>query len=749
MATSAVKPTTITIDVTKDLESLSDLKSFFIGQRTAIFDIGKEVAKFAGEPIQSAVGCNPANLTLTGDHSWELPLGIGFSLKPGAKCTLTVGTTSNSFSVQKSIDSSDTTTISSGPSDGVVYLSIDLDFDITGNLSGSSAASGIGISGKASGAATATLSYCDPVSSNVETVAAVKAAFNALFFPFRPDCALRMPVGSVGRVSFCGSFNTEFDLSYGFGSYKFSAQDLKLAGDSLNLGPEKLNIPDATVDAGAKGSISYKHTDNFTVIVTKSDPQTAMVYLLRAADAEIGQSIGITVGITGGSASASIDTQKLAESISRRVNAVPPALAEKLSSGISDLQDSLVSKANNFLSNHPGSASLMLILSQQHDRTLLFNFKVDLAAAGGTLAEQSWTALVKGNLGDAMRMGGFTLLPDSGVAKALKYASALQLHFFSFQLAKESDFFKNSTVKVAADGSIRFFFDVGEESKYTVNHKSTTETIHFMATLTEETWGGAASNREIDLCIELSETNNPREANRIASAIGAIPGSGIAQAAQQKMLDFVANNKDKTLTLIGVFKPGAYGKLSCSPYTTDQEGKIHPPALPQRLDRHNWEVFQNEVESLMHDLSVAVAELNYPLWMKWNVFANSQSDTVDDNHVPSRRDVGSFQSAGTHVFGNNWPRYQTFLPAASDFLNLCDDLNSLVAKTAEVSTYPQWNALLGTVGKWINADTDPDWSKPALGALLTLCSEGTAPQVAADFQQARDKSSFTCTLTLS
>jgi hypothetical protein len=749
MATSSTTPTTLTIDVTKDLESLSDLKAFFIGQRAALFEIGREVAKFAGQPIQSAVGSNPANLTLTGDHDWELPAGIGFSLSADAKCTLAVSATSSEFSIQKSIDSTDTTDVSSGPTNGIVYVNIDLDFDISGDVSGSGTVIEIGISGKASGAASATLSYCHPVSNTLETATALKAAFSSLFFPFKPDCALRMPAGSIGKVSFSGSFNNEFDLSYGFGSYKLSARNLELANQSVDAAVKELAIPDVSIDAGANASISYQHSDDFTVIVTKSDPKTAMIYLLRAADAEVGQSVGITVGISSESATATIDTEKLSQAITHQVKAVPPKLADSLASGVSDLHDSLVSKASSFLSSHTDDAGLMFSLSQQHGRTVLFNFKVDLAAAGGALAQQSWAAMVKGDLGDALRIGGFTLLEDSGVAESLKHVSALRLHFFSFQLANEAEFFKNSLVKVGADGSIRFFFDTGEESKYTVNHKSTTETIHFVATLTEETWGGKAADREIDLYIELSETDNPKEANRIASTIGAIPGSAVAQSAQQKMLDYVANNKDKTLTLIGVFKPSAYGKLSCSPYTTDQNGKIHPPALPQRLDRHNCEVFQDEVGNVMHDLSVAVAELSYTDWMRWNVFANSQSDTVDDHHLPSRRNVGNFQAAGVHVFGNNWPRYQTFLLASTEFMNLSDDLHSLIAKAAQVSNDQQWNNLLSTLEKWIKADTDPDWSKPAFGALLTLCSEGTAPQVAADFQQANDNSSFTCTLTLS
>jgi len=751
MATTSTTPTTITVDVTKDLESLSDLQALFAGQRAAIFEIGSEVARFAGQPIQSLVGSNPAKFSLLGDHSWELPLGISFSLKPTASCTLAVSNTSAKFSIQKNIDADETTEVSAGPTNGTVYVNIDLDFDITGNLSGSGTVSGIGIAGKASGAASATLSYCHPVKNTLETVAAVKAAFNALSFPFNPGCAIRMPTGSIGKVSFAASLNSELNLSYGFGSYKFSAHTLGAASDSIELGPEKLKAPDVTVDAGAKASISYTHSDNFTVIVTKSNPNTAMVHLLRAADTETGQSVGITVGISSSSVSATIDTQKLAQAIANQVKAAPPALADGLASGISCLQDNLVSKANNFLSSHKGDAGLLLSLSQQRSRTVLFNFRVDLAAAGGTLAQQSWTAMVKGNLGAALRMGGFKLLEDSGIAESLKQSSAIQLHFFSFQLAKQTDFFRNSVVKLGPDGSIRFFANVGEQSKYTVSHKSTRETIHFVATADEENWGGKLKDVEVDFYIELSETNNSAEANRIASTVGAISANVIAQSAQHKMLDYVVNNRDKTLTLISVFKSSAYGKLTCSPYSKDPRGKNVPPALPQRLDKRNWEAFQLEVESLMHDLTVLVSDLNYRSWMDWNVYINYQiGDQPDENHVPDRRGHGNDLEAARRLFGNDkGNRSYPFLEASTGFMNLCDDLHSLATKAAEVTTEQGWANLLNTLEKWVKGDTDPDWSKPALGALLNLCSLGSVPQVEAAFQQAKDNSSFTCTLTVS
>ena len=744
MASAPGSSAAITIDVTKDLETLSDLKTFFNGQSAALFHIGSELARFAGQPIQSAAGSGAVKLALEGDHSWKLPAGISFSLKGDATCTLTVSNTSNKFSIRESIDSSATTDISEGPNSGHVYINIDLDFDITGNLSGSGTVSGIGIAGKASGAQSATLSYCHPVSGGIETVLALKSAFSALFFPFRPDCALRMPVESIGKVSFAGSFKSEFDLSYGFGSYKFSAQNLGAAGDSISIasGADKIKPPDITVDAGAKASISYQHTDNFTVIVTRTDTDAATIHLLRSADNETGESLGLTVGISASDAKATLNTDALAHAISNQVKAIPPDLAGTLAGSASDLQNTLVSKANSFLSSHKGDAGLLLSLSQQQDRTVLFSFRVNLTAAAGSLARQSWSAMTAGDLGRALQIGGFTLLEDSGVADALKHSSAIQLHFFNFQLAAEHDFFINSVVKLGPDGSIRFFFDVGEVSKFTIQNKSATETIHFVANATADNWGGPAQAAEVDLYIELSEKGNFAEANRIAGTVGSIPGSAAAQAAQKKMLDYLANNKDKTLTLINIFKPSAYGKLSCSLYARDANGKSHPPAPPQAQDRRNWAAFQNEGEVLMgHDLAGAIGEINYADWAKWNVYYVYQAEEPDPAHVPDRHASGALVAAAQHVFHDNWQRYYSFLTASTGFMNFCDDLHSLTAKIAGAD----WDDLRNTLEALIKADTDSDWSKAAAGALLNLCSP---LDISTDFLQAKDNSTFTCTLTV-
>lgn len=735
VAAAASKSNAITIDVTKDLKKSSNLSAFFTGQAGAIFRVGSEVARYAGQPIRSAVGSVPAKLTLQGDPNWKTSSGIAFSLKADASCTIAISNTSTKFPVAKNVDSKETTNVVAGPTTGMVYVNIELDFDIKGAVSGSGSVSGIGIAGKSSGSRSATLAYCQPISAGLETAAAVKAAFDGLLFPFQPDCALSMPVGSIGKVNFDGTLDCELDVTYGLGNYKLSAQDLGTTQNSVKIAWDKLTPPSLVANAGAKASVTYKHTDHFGVIVQKLDANTAFLYLVRSANDETGQAVGISVGISATSISCKVDPAQLKSAVKEVTKGESPKLESEVASLATGVQTSLVGKANTWLSSHKEDAGLMLSLSQQSGRTVLYAFKVDLSsAASQNLARQSWTALMSGDLRQSLQIGGFTLQPGSGVADSLKRSSSIQLHFFNlFKLTQTSDFFKNSVTKLAPDGSIRVFVDLGQESQFSIRSASETATIHFVATATGDTKGDNYQKAEVDLYIELSETNKPKEASRIASSIGSIAANPAVQLAQQKMSTYVANHGSKKLALITIFKPSAYRKLACSAYTVDTNGNAHPPALPQERDKDNWGVFQTLVQRLMTDSSETVAELNYDKWMLWNVSSNHQiGDVPDDHHLPDRRNVGNYMPAGQNLFHDHWPAYQPFLLASTGFMNLCDDLHSLATITAQVSTSTNWGSLIATLQKWVQSDVDPDWSKPALGALLSLCSVGaTASSVIA------------------
>ena len=732
----------IDIDVTK-LPTASDLKQFFAGQGPAIFSIGSEVATYAGKPVQQAMQAQPAQVKITGDPNWKLPSGIAFSLTLDASCRIAVCPTSTKFSCNKSVDSDDTMDVVAGPTDGIAYINIDLDFDIQGNLSGSGTLpGGTGIGGKASGSNGTTFSFCFPVADTTKTEDAVNAAFAALVFPLKPDCLTTMTAGSVGKVNFDGSLNVELDLSYGFGSYKFSAQNLGAAKDSINLAGQKLAAPSLDIETGAKGSLAYKHSDSFSAIVQKPDANSALLFLAQSSSDETTGSVGVNVGISvTAPPSASVDSATLTTKVSGQTGANSSSLSAQVASLAPEIESNLVSKANKWLSDN--DVGLTASLSREKDRTMLYAFKVDLSTASAqNLATQSWTYFLTGDLQKALQIPGFTLQPGSGVADDLKQSSSIQLHFFNFQLAKTTDFFENCVTKLGPDGSIRFFADIGQESQFTTQNESATATIHFVATGTEDPEPRTYHDVEVDLCVELSEKSDPKEAKTIAGTIAALGASDNVNAAEQKMLAFIAK-QNTTLCLATVFKSSAYGKLKCSQFVDGT-----PPALPQSEDENNWNAFHNMVVSLMPDVANVASGIDFATWQKWAVWSNDEIGApVDSAHVPNRMQIGEHLPASQQLFPDNSAEADYYLMGSTEFMNLCDDLQTLAGMQASVTNPDEWTNLIATLAEWVKADGNPDWSKPALAALLSLC--GAASQTQTDFDQSKDDSQMTCTLTLS
>lgn len=249
-------------------------------------------------------------MSLTGTASWKTPNGIGFSLTPTAKCSISVDTVSETFAVAMNIESTDpknTQNISAGPTAGIAYVNIDLDFSIQGSVSGSGTVSGVGVAGKASGSAAATLSFCQPVADSLSTLDAIKRAFEQLIFPLDPASTNSMQTGTVAKVAFDGTINCELDVTYGLGDYKVSAPDLTSVQQSLD-NIVQLKSPSVEVQAGVKGSITYAHTDHFGLIVNKTSDTVAMLYLVRSSEDDAGVSIGITAGVTTTDTSIEVDS---------------------------------------------------------------------------------------------------------------------------------------------------------------------------------------------------------------------------------------------------------------------------------------------------------------------------------------------------------------------------------------------------------------------------------------------------------
>jgi hypothetical protein len=739
MATTATAQTpTLSIDVTKDLDSLSDFTQMLSSQQGAIFNIAAELAKYAGQPVINAAGAS-AELNLSASASWTTKNGIGFSLTPSANCTVSIATTSSTFQVATEIDDpTQTTNVVAGPIANKVYINIAMDFSIQDSISGSGTLSGVGIAGKASGSETASVAFCQPVDATLETTQAIRTAFSAIVLPLQPDCLPRMTVGSLAKVNFDGAINCELDITYGLGDYKLSAPDIGLVQASLSKAWEKLTPPSLDVNVGAKASVTYQHADHFGLLLSKSDANNASVYLVRSASDETGETVGITVGVTATNVSLTFDPSAITNTAQQITgsSALANQIGNAVAQPVNKLQTSLTSKLNNWISDANGTAGLTFSLSQQKGRTALFTFSVNLQTAD--LAQESWNALLGGSVAQALQIGGFTLQAGSGVSSQLKRSSSIQFHFFNlFQWSETTDYFANAYTELAADGTIRIYNDVGEEQEQIDNKLR----FHFVATATADTKGNPQS-AEVDLYIELSESNDPADANVLGSVIAMIPSSALLKSAEDAIAAYLQANPKGSLSVINILKPSAYQKISCSPYN----GKT-PPPLPQKRDSDNWNAFQSATEALMPSLSF-VKPWTYSDWMNFN----SVSNTGSTGAVPDRRNSGNPRAVLPSFYGN----YQNvqgsvmyFFLASARFMNLCEDLTILANNSSQTPSPAQWTELLQIVAQAVKNDFNIDYGKATAGALLDLTAAGGAQLSSADTSIAKDQSTLTCTLTLS
>src|ERR1700691_602623 len=738
----AISPS-VSIDVSKDLTSASALQSMLTSQQGAIFQILGELETYATQPIKAAAAAKAsASVSLTTAANWKTSNGIGFSLTPTAKCSISIDTVSETFAVAMNIESTDpanTQNISAGPTASIVYVNIDLDFSIQGSASGSGTVSGVGVAGKASGSAAATLSFCQPVADSLSTLDAIKTAFQQLIFPLDPTCTNNMKTGTVAKVAFDGTINCELDVTYGLGDYKVSGPDLTSVQQSLG-NVVQLKSPSVEVDAGVKGSITYAHSDHFALILNKGSDTGAMLYLVRSSESDAGVSIGITAGVTTTAASVTIDSTKL-QSVTQNVtgrSAIASQVASAASQPINSLTTSLNSKLSNWASDVSGNVGLTVGLSRQSGHTALFVFQIDLTKAN--LAEQSWAALVSGSVEQALSLQGFTLQQGSGVSDSLKRASTIQFQFFNFfSFQQVTDYFSSGYTELGKDGTIRILRDLGQEQQATTKQAMQQFRIYFEATATEGTTG-RISQAAVNLCIELSEKGNSKYAMALANVVGFLPGSAAVNSAQEGMVRFVSTAPSGTLDLKITFKSSAYQKLSCSAYSGNK-----PAPLPQQQDQDNWDAFQAATESLDQDLSF-VGGISYGAWITFN---RDCIDRVGSTITADRRQVGSVNAVPPSFYGPYGPSGQVayFLQASAGFMNLCDDLKTLAAGLSNVQGSTQWNDLLNFLTNIVTKDLFIDYAKPTGGALLALCSEGGA-QVSSALTDAKDSSSLSCTVTV-
>ncbi|MBB5059746.1 hypothetical protein HDF16_004475 [Granulicella aggregans] len=730
----------LSIDVLHDLESASSLKSLLSSSKDVLFNLGSEVAKFATQPVKDAAAAKPsAQLTLTAPASWTLPNGIVFSLSGSASCAISIDTASETFSVATTLDSDATTDIVAGPTAGIAYINIDLDFSIQASASGSGTVSGIGIAGTASGGRSATLSFCQPVSDSLNTLEAVKQAFSQIVFPLDPTRIADMQTGALTRVLFDGTFNAELDVTYGLGDHLFAAPGVASALASAEK-VVSLTPPSVEINAGVTGSVTYTHTDHFALVIDKSTATVATAYLIRVLASDAGLNAALNVGVTTTNVSVAVDQGALQAVVKdvTKSDLLATAVVKAASTPLNNLVTSLNARLAKWAAEVTGEIGLSAGLASHKNRTALFVFDCDLTSPALTTA--SWSALISGDIIKAVNAGGLKLQSGSGVSESLKRSATINFQFFNlFSFNNVTDFFSNATAELGPDGTIRFHASIGDESKSTTKTSFSAFRIYFVVAASSDA-AGHVSTSEVDLRLELSEANRTKKGSSFADTLSlSAPASAITDA-QKALATYLGGHPTGGVTLIYNIKPSIYSKLAFSAFAANK-----PAPLPQADDQANWSAFHGATSSLVPDLAF-VSALTYPVWMDYN---RASIDQPGSTIVPDRRHVGN-PAAGLAILASSATRdlQGFFLQASQGFMNLCEDLSILANKSTAVTDLASYNTMLGFITNITTNDVFLDYAIPTAGALLHQCSNAGA-QLASVVDLPSDASSVTCTLTLS
>ncbi len=708
-----------------DLSSASQLKSLLQGQAMPMFKFAAATAPYWSGPVEKMPQGAKLSFSLSHDGCWKTSTGISFGLTGSAACSLEILTSGCAIDYLENLDATPKAGLPAGDYSGSVYVKLSLSFNITGNVSGSGSVGALGICGNAKGSVGENFVFAHRIKCGTLLKDAITEACNSFVFPFQPSCAVQMAPGDIAQVTVNGCMSYSLSLNYGIDTFKFGAPGVQTVLESCAKGAASLTLPSGTVDIGATASLGLTHSDDFTAIVEKLDANDAFLYLMRARKTDVsgGAGIGAQVKVTGMPA-LSVDQQKLQAGVDRFTRGLG---GQKAAALCGDLQGKLNDKLSDWMSKAvQGGAGLKANWDAEKDTTLISKYKV--ALGNPDVLSHSWDYFCQGNLQSAVGAGGLMLEPGSGVCSNLNRSLTVCVTFFNFFHAQDvSSYFQKTKAYVTDAGNIRFLFDVGEESDSTVNKALQKARIHFVAVAESKT------PADVQLEIELSETNNHDEARHMAAIPAYLSQSAESAAIANDMQQFVAAHPKGTLNLNCTLESSAYGKLTCSPYNGKQ-----PPA-DQSVDAKNWQVFHDAAVAL---LNLAYAPDSYTTWQKWNLASNGASGAK----LADRRHCGD-ASAGEAFWEGRPPDVQLklnyFCLASSDFMNLCDDLHQLAQLLSTVKIPDDWNRLLDDLKGIVLRDVNTDFAKPAVASMLKLC---LPKQVTYEKQECGE--ALTCTMSL-
>jgi hypothetical protein len=731
------------------------------------FKLGPELEGQLDKPL-STLPANLRSVAIAGDGSPSWSPGNGeftFSLTAGVSGSLSVylgGDTLLSY-----VDDFETD-ISIGPEapadpptpktvsvpSGAAYICLDLGFKIGGGLSATVPVGTVGVFGSVSDQNTFGNAFYRKCSPSVTLQQAIQDVFSNYVLPLHPLTLTNLDVGDYLHHHFNANLQVGLGASIGYDKLFYAAQspvDIPGTGGAVTL--DTSFIP--SFEAAATLSFSFDYTGSFSALLWKDTATLGHLHLHRSKEVDKGVDLQFAVGLTS-------DPETSAANMSSQFGTflgkfLPGSLGKKLASKagdeINNFADDGAKKIEGWLEPvNEGMATLDFAIESTKQSFLLLDYTFDLTAPAFATA---WKTAVDGDFVAALKTpnGGVSIGVGGGLEKFYSRKTSVSLNIFGQLNATWSDaIIDNSSMIYAGNNTFHVMAQEGRQQLALVNNSKREIDIYFAAEA--DLSSGGTKLGEIELHCVLLATNNAKYGNYLANFLNLMTPA-VGQAALANSIASLAAVQGATEMIHLIFDQSSYGLLQASTITKGKPDNQVP-------DQQNYAAFAKACSDLFNtspaNFSYNGQSLGYTIWSNWNIASNDKWPP-SAGAVPDRTQPGNTVSGtNAYIVGNEFPQANQTdatlisyaLQAASDFMNFCADLKSLVAFTAAGGGQDPWGDLVATLKSIIHNDVSQDFVAPASLALTWLCAGGRPPaEIGGPAPGLTDQNSIAVTVTYS
>jgi hypothetical protein len=610
---------------------------------------------------------------------------------------------------------------------GTAYVKLTLNFTLGGNATANWSGGAYGVKSSVDGEQTYAISFCKAFAPSTVVREALAESFTAFVLPFHAETLQQMCNGDLLQYAFDGNLHLAFGAYAGLDKVLYAGQSsvdvLQAMGSKMATFSVK---PQPEIQANASLDFSYQYAAQFEALLSKLEG-VAHLHVFRSAKSDLTTTLGAMLQFDGDTtASIATHQDELATSIVAAaggaatpqgtvLQAALNAASSETGKYVAEVNDKLtawLNKANG------RQANLQVAIESTKSRTILAGYAFNLKEANYPAA---WEAAVNGDLVKALATGAVTLDAGSGLEQEYHRKTSCELNVFNLWHWNSWNEF-SSKMQLVYAGNNRFHLTANVGRTTETDAAGTMQSIEFyFAAEADVDNSGTVSSLDVDLHVQLTASRQPKEAQRIATILGALNAGATADALYHEALGF-ASRKDGILQLQITIPMQAIQIINSD--TPDSGSFV--------LDAKNWNAFAAAADSLpgawalRENSAVSTQTLQflktYPAWEDLNR-ACTGGDKPDKIHF-GNRSVWPPEFPNVDQGMRALLTYSMF--AGQSFMNFCAALHDLVRVSDTGSTNKTWEKFMKILTDAVKLDTSTDFIRPTTLALLRLCMTPTA-----------------------